>query len=61
VWLLRLARANGLGSADTALGLARGLVKLKQNDQAKPLLTAVATNGNADEKARANELLKQIQ
>jgi putative PEP-CTERM system TPR-repeat lipoprotein len=61
VWLLRLARANGLGSADTALGLARGLVKLKQNDQAKPLLTAVAANGNADEKARANELLKQIQ
>lgn len=61
VWLMRLARANGLATADAALGLARGLVKLKQNDQAKPLLTAVAANGTADEKAKANELLKQIQ
>jgi len=60
VWLLRLARANGLGTADTTLALARGLIKIKETDRAKTLLTLIAEKGSDAEKARAADLMKQI-
>jgi len=60
VWLLQMARANGLDNIDTALSLARGLAKLRRADEAKSVLNLVMEKGSAEDKAKAGELLKQI-
>jgi Flp pilus assembly protein TadD len=60
VWLLKMARANGLDNIDTSLSLARGLAQLKRSDEAKSVLKLVMEKGTAEDKAKAGELMKQI-
>ena len=60
VWLLRMARANGLDTADSAFSLARGLVQTKRADEARAVLKPVLEKGSPADKAKAEALLKQI-